>query len=90
MFEWLAKRSGENVFTADEQVVFWTKFAGFAIPLREKKLSIVESRLLVKQVSNVLKSQTTTAMMAIGFVFDGLLGQTGGGKALLYHVIEAT
>lgn len=88
MFEWLAKRSGENVFTADEQVVFWTKFAGFAIPLREKKLSIVDSRLLVKQVSNVLKSQTTTAMMAIGFVFVGLLGPTGGGKALLYHVIE--
>ena len=88
MFAWLAQRSGENVLTPDEQVVFWTKFAGYAVPLREKNLSIKESRLLVKQVSNVLKSQTTTAMMANGFLFDGLLGQTGGGKALLYNVIE--
>jgi serine/threonine protein kinase len=88
MFDWLAQRSGENVLTADEQVVFWTKFAGYAVPLREKNLSIVDSRSLVKKVSNVLKSQTTTAMLAVGFVFDGLLGQTGGGKALLYHVIE--
>ena len=88
MFDWLAERSGENVFSADEQVVFWTKFSEYSIPLREKKLSIPESRLLVKRVSNVLKSQTTVAMMANGFVFYGLLGQTGGGKALLYHVID--
>jgi len=88
MFEWLAQRSGENILTADEQVIFWTKFAGYAVPLREKKLSIVESRSLVKRVSNFLKTQTTTAMMAVGFIFGDLLGQTGGGKALLYYVIE--
>jgi serine/threonine protein kinase len=88
MFEWLAQRAGENIFTAAEQVIFWTKFAGYAVPLREKKLSIVDARSLVKRVCTVLRSQTTSVMMAVGFVFDGLLGQTGGGKALLYHVIE--
>jgi serine/threonine protein kinase len=34
-----------------------------------------------------LKSRTTAAMRIQGFVFDGILGQTRGGKALLYHII---
>jgi serine/threonine protein kinase len=28
-------------------------------------------------------------MQVEGYIFDGLLGQTGGGKAMLYHVIDA-
>jgi serine/threonine protein kinase len=88
MFAWLAQRSGENPLTVDEQVVFWTKFSEYAVLLKEKKLSVADSRKLVRRVTTVLKSQTLAVMMANGFVFVGLLGQTGGGKALLYHVIE--
>ena len=88
MFSWLAIRSGENILTVEEQVIFWTKFGGYTAPLRDKLLSIVETRKLVKNVRTVLRSQTTKMMRSKGYVFDGILGQTGGGKALLYHVIE--
>jgi len=88
MFEWLAKRSGENEFSPEEQVVFWTKFAGYGVPLKEKKLSVTEARKLVTLVRTVIRTQTAALMKAQGYLFDGLLGQTGGGKALLYHVIE--
>jgi serine/threonine protein kinase len=88
MFQWLAQRSGENVLTVDEQVIFWTKFSGYAVPIREKLLTIMEARKFVKNLRNTLRSQTTTVMMAKGYVFDCLLGQAGGGKALLYNVIQ--
>jgi len=88
MFEWLAWRSGENVLTAEQQVIFWTKFGGYSVPVQEKKLSILEARALVKNIVNTLKSKTTQAMRREGYVFDGLLGHTGGGKALLYHMIK--
>lgn len=90
MFEWLAQRSGENILTEEEQLVFWSHFAGYTTSVREKKLSIPDARKLVKLVSNVLKAKTTAVMRIEGFVFDGLLGYTGGGKALLYHVIEVS
>ena len=88
MFSWLAKTSGENILTVEEQVIFWTKFGGYTAPLRDKLLSIVDTKKLVKNVRTVLRSQTTKMMISNGFVFDGIVGQTGGGKALLYHVIK--
>ena len=88
IFDWLAWRSGENPLTTDEQAVFYTQFSLFVKPLEERTLSIKESRSLVMRVKNALKSQTTAVMFRNGFVFGGLLGQTGGGKALLYNVIE--
>lgn len=69
-------------------MIFWTKFGGYAAPLRDRTLSIVDTRNLVKKVRTFLRSQTTKMMRSNGFVFDGILGQTGGGKALLYHVIK--
>ena len=89
IFDWLAQRSGENILTSEEQVLFWTKFAGYSIPLQERKLTVQESRKLVKAIRNFLRSQTTLMMQAEGYIFDGLLGQTGGGRALLYHIIDA-
>jgi len=89
MFEWLAQKSGENILTAEEQVLFWTKFAGYSIPLKERKLSVQDTRKLVKTIRSYLRSQTAWVMQAEGYIFDGLLGQTGGGRALLYHVIDA-
>ena len=89
MFDWLAQKSGSNPFTSEEEVVFHLKFSNFAIPLKEKKLSVNDARSLVKSVRNFLKSKTTAIMRSEGYVFDGLLGQTGGGKALLYYVIKS-
>ena len=66
MFEWLAWRSGENVLTAEQQVIFWTKFGGYSVPVQEKKLSILEARALVKNIVNTLKSKTTQAMRREG------------------------
>ena len=88
MFEWLADRSGQNILTNEEQVIFWKHFAGYAMSIQSKVLSIAESRRLVQRISNTLRSQTTAIMRVQGYVFDGLLGQTGGGQALLYHVIK--
>ena len=42
MFDWLAQKSGFNPFTSDEQVVFHLKFSNYAIPLKEKILSVNE------------------------------------------------
>ena len=88
MFDWLALRSGENPLTIDEQAVLYSRFPWMIQLVEGKLLSIKESRLLVRQVKNALRSQTTAALFRNGFFFYGLLRQTGGGKALLYNVIE--
>lgn len=38
MFEWLAQKSGESILTTEEQVLFWTKFAGYSIPVKGRLL----------------------------------------------------
>lgn len=88
MFSWLAQTSGLNPLTAEEQVIFWTKFGGCTAQSQDKLLPIVDTRRLVKNIRTILSSQTTKMMRSNGFVFDGMLGQTGCGKALLYHVIQ--
>lgn len=89
MFEWLAQKSGESILTTEEQVLFWTKFAGYSIPVKGRLLSVQGTRKLVKTIRSYLRSQTAWMMQAEGYIFGGLLGQTGGGRALLYHVIDA-
>eukprot|EP01036_Dinobryon_divergens_P032689 gene32689-42332_t len=89
MFDWLSQRSGEDVLTVEEEVLFWTKFNDYSIPLKERILSIQGARKLVKAIRSILRSQTAIMMQAEGYIFGGLLGQAGFGRALLYQVIDA-
>jgi serine/threonine protein kinase len=88
MFEWLSQRSGENILNDDEQTIFWSKFSYLSIQVEQRKLSIIDSRRLVQHIRNMLKTQTTALWRTHGYIFDGLLNSTGGGKALLYNVIR--
>ena len=47
MFVWLADRSGQNILTPEEQIIFLKHFAGYVMSLQSKVLSIAESGKLV-------------------------------------------
>eukprot|EP01031_Cornospumella_fuschlensis_P035641 gene35641-43228_t len=89
LFHWLASRSGESPLSDNEQVIFWTRFGVYAIPLKEKILSVSDARRLVRQIRTVLRSLTAASMRTQGYVFVGILGQAGAGRALLYQIIDA-
>lgn len=89
MFSWLAQRSGENPLSEEERLIFFTQFGGYDEFVRNSSLSIKASRELVRKVRTVVRSKTTAVLSQSGYVFVGTLDQTGGGKALLYHIIHS-
>lgn len=89
MFDWLAQRSGENPLTPEQKEIFWTRFNSYCVPVTERTLSVRAARNLVRQIKTVLKSRTVAAMRHRGYVFHGILDQSGSGKALLYNVIHS-
>jgi serine/threonine protein kinase len=89
IFQWLAQKTGLNPLNTEERVVFYTKFMNFHRPVKDKLLSIGEARTLVENVRKFLRSQSRRVLLQhSSYLFDGLLGQTAGGKALLYHAIN--
>ena len=88
-FDNLARIAGKNVMTPSERLVLYTKFPSYIQPIIKKLLAVKDARDIYKKVHSVLHSQTISNLLKEqGYVFDGIIGGAGGGRALLFNVIQ--
>lgn len=75
--------------TPSERLVLYTKFPNYIQPIIKKLLAVKDARDIYKKVHSVLHSQTIfNISKKQGYVFDGIIGGAGGGRALLFNVIQ--
>lgn len=88
IYDKLAQKAGANVLNDLEKTTLFTKFPNFVLAVQNNTLTIVQARNLYKNIRASLKSGTVALMRIEGFAFDGILSSGGGGKSVLYHVID--
>jgi serine/threonine protein kinase len=88
MFQKLADKAGDNILNQEERVILYTKFPNEIQVIKKNLLSIYNARQLYKKIRTTLRTKTIKIMKENGYIFDGLIGGNGGGKALLYNVIK--
>jgi serine/threonine protein kinase len=88
MFQKLADKAGDNILNPEERVILYTKFPTEIQVIKNNLLSVSNAKLLYRKIRTTLRTKTLKIMKENGYIFDGLIGGNGGGKALLYNVIK--
>ena len=86
-FEWI-ERLLMQPLTETERSMLTTKFSGYMLSITTRTMTVLQARKLLTCIRASLCTATVAKMVNEGFVFDGLLGFTGQGKAVIYYVIR--
>jgi serine/threonine protein kinase len=79
-----------NPLTEEQKNVLTRKFSSHMVSISTKTMTILQARKLMKSIATALCTGTVAQMVKDGFVFDGMLGPTGQGKAVLYNVVRVS
>lgn len=77
-----------NPLTEEQKNVLTRKFSSHMVSISTKTMTVLQARKLMKSIATALCTGTVAQMVKGGFVFDGMLGPTGQGKAVLYNVVR--